>query len=120
VTVTSPGMPSRDAAVSAAVCDVCGAPRARGERRRLVWDSGLGGDLVLADLCGRCAAEVDRILELHGGYGRNAIRLTQADALSVRERAPVRKVGGIAVRGLLYLLIALASFLVVTFVTARG
>jgi hypothetical protein len=120
VTVTSPGMPSRDAAVSAAVCDVCAAPRPRGERRRLVWDSGLGGDLVLADLCGRCAAEVDRLLELYGGHGRNAIRLTQADAVSVRERAPVRKVGGIAVRGLFYLLIALASFLVVTFVTARG
>jgi hypothetical protein len=29
-------------------------------------------------------------------------------------------VGGVAVRGLLYVLIALASFLVVTFVTARG
>lgn len=120
MTITSLGMPSRDAAVSAAVCDVCGAPRARGERRRLVWDSGLGGDLVLADLCGRCAAEVDRLLELYGGHGRNTIRLTQADAVAAPERAPVRKVGGIAVRGLLYLLIALASFLVVTFVTARG
>jgi hypothetical protein len=120
VTVTSPGTQSRDAAVSAAVCDVCGAPRARGERRRLVWDSGIGGDLVLADLCGRCAARGDRLLELHGGHGRNAMRLTQADAVSAPELGPAWKVGGVAVRGLLYLLIALASFLVVTFVTARG
>jgi hypothetical protein len=120
VTATSPGMPSRDAAVSGAVCDVCGAPRARGERRRLVWDSGVGGDLVLADLCGSCAAEIDRLLVLYGGHGRSAMRLTQADTVSARKRAPVRKVGGIAVRSLLYLLIALASFLVVTFVTARG
>jgi hypothetical protein len=120
VTATSPGKPSRHVAVSGAVCDVCGAPRARGERRRLVWDSGLDGDLVLADLCGRCAAEVDRLLERYGGHGRNAMRLTQADAVAAPERAPVRKVGGIAVRGLVYLLIALASFLVVTFITARG
>jgi hypothetical protein len=48
------------------------------------------------------------------------MRLTQADTVSARKRAPVRKVGGIAVRSLLYLLIALASFLVVTLVTARG
>jgi hypothetical protein len=120
VTATSPGMPSRDAAVSGAVCDLCGAPRARGERRRLVWDSGLGGELVLADLCGSCAAEIDRLLVLYGGHGRSAMRITQADAVSEPERAPAWKVGGIAVRGLLFLLIALASFLVVTFVTARG
>jgi hypothetical protein len=32
---------------------------------------------------------------------------------------PVQKVGGLLVRGLLYVLIALAAFVVVTFVTSR-
>jgi hypothetical protein len=32
----------------------------------------------------------------------------------------MQKVGGVVVRGLLYLLIALASFVLFTFVTSRG
>lgn len=99
---------------------MCGAPRARGERRRLVWDSGVGGELVLADVCGRCAGQADRLLEMYGGHGRNAMRLTQEATVSTRETRPAQRVGGIVVRGLLYLLIALASFFVFTFVTSRG
>jgi hypothetical protein len=103
-----------------APCDVCGTPRARGERLRLVWDSGLGGDLVLADLCDRCAGQADRLLEMHGGRGRTAMRLTQASLVSAPERARMQRVGGAIVRGLVYVLIALAAFVVFTFVTSRG
>src|SRR5215204_6585475 len=89
------------------VCDFCGALRARGERRRLIWDSGLGGGLVLADLCGRCMSEAARLLELYGGHGRDAIRLTQAAPVSAAEKTPLQRVGGILVRSILYVLIAI-------------
>jgi hypothetical protein len=112
--------PSSRAAVSAGECDVCGAPRARGERRRLVWDSGLGGELVLADLCARCAGESDHLLETYGGRGRHAVRLIQEGSVSAVEQATVRRVGGMVVRGLFYVLLALVTFVVVTFVTSRG
>jgi hypothetical protein len=102
-----------------AACDFCGAPRARGERRRFVWDTGLGDELVLADLCERYAAEAPRLLEVYGGHGREVIRLTQAAPMSAVAPGPVQKVGGLLVRGLLYVLIALAAFVVVTFVTSR-
>jgi hypothetical protein len=102
-----------------AACDFCGVPRAQGERRRFVWDTELGDELVLADLCGRCATEAPRLLEVYGGHGREVIRLTQAATVSAVAPGPVRRVGGIFVRGLLYVLIALAAFVVVTFVTSR-
>jgi hypothetical protein len=113
---TSPGAQVRDAAARQPACDVCARPRARGERRRLVWHS-VGGDLVLADLCARCARESDRILEMFGGHGREAVGLVQEVSPAAVERAPVRRVGGVVVRGLVYVLIALATFFVVTFVT---
>jgi hypothetical protein len=113
------GTHSRNAAVSAVVCDVCGAPRERGERRRLVWESGLG-DLVLADLCARCAGQSDRLLAMYGGRGRDAVRLTQEGSISAVERAPVRRVGGMIVRGLVYVLIAVAAFVLVTLVSSRS
>lgn len=100
-------------------CDFCGAARARGERRRFVWNTGLGDELVLADLCGRCATEAVRLLAVYGGHGRKAIRFMQAAPVSAVEPGPVRRVGGILGRGLVYILIALAAFVVVTFVTSR-
>jgi hypothetical protein len=74
---------------------------------------------VLADLCGRCAAEGTRLLEVYGGHGREVIRLTQAAPMSAVAPGLVQRVRGILVRGLLYVLIALAAFVVVTFVTSR-
>lgn len=111
---------SRDDAASAVVCDVCGALRERRERRRLVWNSELGGDLVLADLCARCAGQSDQFLEMYGGRGRDAVRLTQEGLISAIERVPVRRVGGMIMRGLVYVLIAVAAFVVVTLVTSRS
>jgi hypothetical protein len=82
-----------------------------------VWDSGLGGDVVLADLCRRCAADSDRLLEQYGGHGRSAMRLTQP--VSAPETGLVQRVSGMVMRGVLYALIALAVFFVVTFVTSH-
>ena len=104
----------------ALVCDFCGASRARDERHRFVWDTGLGAELVLADLCSRCAADPGRLLEVHGGHGREAIRFVQAESVSAVEAGPARRVGGLLGRSLLYLLIALSAFVVVTLVTSRG
>lgn len=73
---------------------------------------------MLADVCSACATQVDAILERHGGHGRNAIRLKQPDAVS--RDGPARKLGGVAVRSIVYLWIALASFLLVTWLTSRG
>jgi hypothetical protein len=86
----------------------------------LVWYSELAGDLVLADLCERCAAQADSLLEMYGRRGRSAMRLTQASPVSAPETAPLQRVAGATVRGLVYVLIALATFVVFTFVTARG
>jgi hypothetical protein len=104
----------------ALVCDFCGAPRARDDRHRFVWDSGLGVELVLADLCGRCAAEAGRLLKVYGGHGREAIRFEQAEGVAATEAGPTRGVGGLLGRSLLYLLIALSAFVVVTLITSRG
>jgi hypothetical protein len=106
-----------DEAVAGAACDVCGAALTRGERCRIVWDTGLGGDVVLADLCRRCAADGDRLLEAYGGYGRSAMRLTQP--VAAPQTGLVQRVSAMVVRGVLYALIALAVFFVVTFVTSR-
>ena len=96
-------------------------PRSRRERRRLVWNSGVDGDLVLAELCARCASESEQLPAIYGGRDRDAIRLTR-DGLRFQgsSRRVVRRVGGMFVRGLVYVLIAVAAFVVVTLVTARS
>jgi hypothetical protein len=101
-------------------CDFCGALRGGRARPRLVWDSGPGGEFVLADLCERCAGEADRLLEMYGGRGRAAMRLTTARLALAAEPARLQQIRGSIVRGLVYVLIALAAFLVVTFLTSRG
>jgi hypothetical protein len=81
-----------------------------------VWEHELGG-LVLAELCRRCATQADPLLELYGGRGRDAIRLVQ----EIRASPPLRTGQPHAfARGIVYLLIAVASFLLVTLVTSRG
>jgi hypothetical protein len=103
------------------VCDFCGRPRSREERNRLVWETALAPSLVLAELCPRCAMRADLLRELHGGHGRNAIGLVQETrAASPAPRTAQIRVLALSVRGTLYLLIALASFLLVTIVTSHG
>jgi len=102
------------------VCDVCGHVRTRGERRRLVWESDPATRLVLAELCRDCATFADRLLELYGGCGREAITLVQEIRPSPPPRTVQPRVLGYAARGVLYLVIAVASLLLVTLVTSRG
>lgn len=101
-------------------CDVCGGTRTRDERHRLVWESGLAPGLVLAELCRRCATQADALLDLYGGCGRDALGLVQEVHAAPPPRAARLRVLGFTARGVLYLLIALASFLLVTLVTSRG
>jgi hypothetical protein len=99
---------------------MCGAARTRSERQWLVWDTGLGIDVVLAELCRRCAEQPGRLIEIYGGRGHDALRVTRADAAPERETAPGRTLRGIVLRGLFYILVALAAFFVVTTFTSRG
>jgi hypothetical protein len=101
-------------------CDVCGHARTRDERLRLVWENGLAPGLVLAELCRRCATQADPLLELYGGCGRDAIRLLKEVQAAPPPRAAQKRVLGFTARGILYLLIAVASFVLVTLVTSRG
>jgi hypothetical protein len=50
---------------------------------------------------------------------REGPRLTQHVAVSPVEPTPVRLVGGVVVRGVFYVLVAVVAFLVVTLLTAR-
>jgi hypothetical protein len=56
---------------------------------------------------------------MYGGRGRDAVRLTHESSVSVK-RAPVPRAAGMFVRGLLYVLVAVAAFVLVTLLTARG
>jgi hypothetical protein len=101
-------------------CDVCGDARTRDERHRLVWERDPATQLVLAELCRHCAAFADPLLELHGGRGRDAIRLVRETRVAPPPRTLKPRVLAYTARGILYLLIAVASFLLVTLVTSRG
>jgi hypothetical protein len=59
------------AGMATPACDFCGAASARSQRRRLMWETEGGDELVLADLCTRCSrhAEIDYIPDA-GGAGR--------------------------------------------------
>jgi hypothetical protein len=106
-------------------CDFCGSPRTRDERNRFVWENTLAPGLVLAELCPRCAGQAHPLLELHGGRARN-IKLVRESRVATPTRTRTRtrtaelRALGSAARGTLYLLIALASFLLMTMLTSRG
>jgi hypothetical protein len=101
-------------------CDVCGDARSRDERHRLIWERDPATQLVLAELCRDCASSADPLLELHGGRGRDAIRLVQEMRSSPAKRMVQPRALGYTARGILYLLIAVAAFLLVTLLTSRG
>jgi hypothetical protein len=102
-------------------CDVCGAWCARAERHRLVWERDEATQLVLAELCPKCATSDDALAELFGDHSRRDLRLMHETRVS---RPPRTTMASHAVtypaRGALYLLIALAAFLLVTLVTSVG
>jgi hypothetical protein len=83
-----------------------------------MWRINGGEDLILADLCARCVARADRLLNVHGGRDRAAMRLTESDAAAATALSRVRRVSGALMRGAVYILIALAVFFVVTLITS--
>lgn len=101
-------------------CDFCGAAYARSPRRPIVWQTEGGAELVLADLCARCAARADRLLDVYGGRARASMRLAESDAADATAPSLAHRASGMLIRGAVYVLIALAAFFVVTLITARG
>jgi hypothetical protein len=79
-----------------------------------------GTQLVSAELCPDCATLVDQLLELYAGRSRDAIKLLQEILASSPPRTVQPRVLVDTARRMLYLLIAIASFLLVTLVTSRG
>lgn len=102
------------------VCDVCGSPRPRDERHRLVWECDPGTRLVLAELCRGCATVPDPLLQLSGDRGREAIGLIHEIRVLQPARTVERRVFGYVARGVVYLLIAIAAFLLVTLATSSA
>jgi hypothetical protein len=96
------------------VCDFCGAARSPLERNQVVWNRGVTSELVLADVCSRCADDGDRLLDLYGGRGRGALRIARRTRVSPAPARRTRTLG----RVLLYLLAGLASFVLVTLITS--
>lgn len=93
-------------------CDFCRSPLSRGERHRLVWESApLDSELILADLCSRCATAY--------GSGSQSARPTALRLLQeVRPSAAAPKAVGFIARGAFYLLIAFAFFFIVTLISS--
>jgi hypothetical protein len=104
------------APVARYTCDMGGGARDGSQRHRLVWDTGLGTELVLAELCSRCAGRPGPLLEVYGGRGHAALRVTHVHAARAAQPHAMR---GIILRGLVYALIALAAFVLVTSITSR-
>jgi hypothetical protein len=96
-------------------CDFCGSALPKGERHRFVWESAaLATELILAELCSRCATEVFRSAGGSRSARPDALRLVQ----ELRRSAPAPKVASFIARGASYLLIALTFFLIVTLISS--
>jgi hypothetical protein len=84
-----------------------------------VWAGPDGTELVLAEPCTRCASQADGLLALYGGRGRHAIRVMQVGPPCMPLTVPRHRVSSFATRGLVYLLIAIAAFLLVTLISSQ-
>jgi hypothetical protein len=83
-----------------------------------VWAGPDRTELVLAEPCTRCASQGGGLLELYGGRGRHAVRLVQVGP-RIPFTVPRHRVSRFATRGLAYLLIAVAAFLLVTLISSQ-
>lgn len=75
---------------------------------------------MLAELCPTCALRADPLLALYGGRGRDSIRLVAENRAAPQPQTLSLHIVAYGARGILYVLIALASFVLVTLVTSRG
>jgi hypothetical protein len=106
---------ARGSAASVSACDLCGSARSPRERQRIVWNSGgVGAELVLADLCSTCAADPERVLDRFGGHARGALRVSRETRVEPSRDARMPRFG----RVLVYLLVAFASFIIVTLISS--
>jgi hypothetical protein len=98
---------------AAPACDFCRSALPRDERHRLVWESAaLATELILADLCSRCATEA-----FGSARGSRSVRPDELRLLQeVRPPARPHRVVGFIARGAVYLLVAAAFFLIVTLI----
>jgi hypothetical protein len=80
-----------------------------------MWETAPGGELVLADLCERCASTSDALFGRLVGGG-TAVRLARAEA---PRPTVVRRAVGLVANTIAYVLIALVVFLLVTLVSGR-
>jgi hypothetical protein len=96
-------------------CDFCRGALPRGERNRLVWESeALATELILAEVCGHCADKAFGSAPGSQPARLDSVRLVQ----EVQSSAAASKVVGFIARGVSYVLIALAFFLIVTLISS--
>src|SRR5262249_22589195 len=101
---------------AAPACDFCRNTLLRDERHRLVWESpGLVTELILADLCRRCATCYTAGVGLRAPR-QDTLRLVH----EVRASAEAPKVVGFIARSAVYLAIGLAFFLIVTLISSQA
>jgi hypothetical protein len=84
-----------------------------------MWATETDGELVLADLCPRCASNAYRLLELHGARGQASLRVIGPDRVEAIGSPLLRRTSGAVIRAAIYVLIAVATFFIVTLITAR-
>ena len=84
-----------------------------------MWETETGAELVLADLCPRCTSNADRLLDLYGGRGRASLRVAGPSREAGIPVRILRRTTGATLRAAFYVLIALATFFIVTLITAR-
>jgi hypothetical protein len=104
----------RGSAAAAVVCDLCGSARSPRERNRVVWATDGGDELVLADLCSHCAGDADRVLDHYGERGREALTVIKETRIEPIGSARAPRLA----RVLVYLLVGLASFFIVTLISS--
>lgn len=73
-------------------------------------------ELVLADLCRSCASGSESLVARYGGHGREAIALVN----EARAAPSPHRVAGFLARSVLYLLIAVTFFVIVTLISASA
>lgn len=83
-----------------------------------MWAGPDGTELLLAEPCQRCASQAEGLVELYGGRGRHAVRLVQAGNC-IPLTVPRHRVSGFATRALVYLLIAVSAFVLVTLIGSQ-
>jgi hypothetical protein len=107
-------------------CDFCRSALSAEGRHRLVWRAPAESNVVLADLCSRCANRAERLIARYGGLGHDAIGLEsrRKPQRSPRPFRPPPQAHNRALRllghGGVYVLIGLVFFVMVTLLSSQA